>query len=71
MTTTDQFELQLFDRDEDYYTIGTYATQADASAAIDTIPDALLRDYLGIRIINLVAEEEVIEYLISSNFKVL
>ena len=77
MITTSQllqgprYELQLFDLEEDYKIIGQYATQADAEAAISTIPDSLLRDYFGIRIINWQTESEVVEYLIASNCKVL
>ena len=70
MTATNQFELQLFDREEDYKTIGTYATQADAEAAIDTVPDSLLRDYLGIRIIDWQTESEVVEYLLPGQFQI-
>ena len=70
MTTNGQFELQIFDPEEDYKIIGTYATQADAEAAIDTVPDSLLRDYCGIRIINWSTEEVVIEYLIPGSFQI-
>ena len=70
MTTTHQFELQIFDKDEDFKTLCTYATQADAEAAIDTVPDSLLRGYLGIRIIDLVAEEVVSEYLLPGQFQI-
>jgi hypothetical protein len=70
MTATNQFELQIFDQDEDYKIIGTYATQADAEAAIDTIPDSLLRDYLGIRIIDWQTESEVVEYLNPGQFQI-
>ena len=66
-----RYELQLFDLDEDYKTIGRFENQVDAEAAISTIPDLLLKDYSGIRIINWQTESEVIEYLIPSNFKVL
>jgi len=71
MTTNGQFELQIFDLEEDYKIIGQYATQADAEDAIGTIPYSLLRDYFGIRIINWQTESEVVEYLIASNCKVL
>ena len=66
-----RYELQLFDLDEDYKTINRFENQVDAEAAISTIPDLLLRDYSGIRIIDWQTESEVIEYLIPSNFKVL
>jgi hypothetical protein len=69
-TTIFQFELQLFDNDEDYKVIGTYLTQADAEAAIDCIPDELLRDYVGIRIIDWNTESEVVEYLIPGQFQI-
>jgi hypothetical protein len=71
MTTNGQFELQLFDLEEDYKTLGRFDNQVDAEAAIGTIPDSLLRDYFGIRIIDFELEEVVTEYLISSNYKVL
>jgi hypothetical protein len=70
MTTNGQFELQIFDPEEDYKVIGTYLTQADAEAAIDCIPDELLRDYSGIRIINWQTESEVVEYLIPGSFQI-
>ena len=70
MTTNGQFELQIFDPEEDYKIIGQYATQADAEAAIDCIPDELLRDYVGIRIIDWNTESEVVEYLIPGSFQI-
>jgi len=70
MTTNGQFELQIFDLEEDYKIIGQYATQADAEAAIDCIPDELLRDYSGIRIIDWQTESEVVEYLIPGSFQI-
>jgi hypothetical protein len=70
MTTSDCYELQLFDLEEDYKIIGQYATQADAEAAIDCIPDELLRDYSGSRIINWATEEVVSEYLIPGQFQI-
>ena len=70
MTTNGQFELQIFDPEEDYKIIGTYTTQADAEAAIDCIPDELLRDYSGIRIINWQTESEVVEYLLPGSFQI-
>jgi hypothetical protein len=70
MTTNGQFELQIFDLEEDYKIIGQYATQADAEAAIDCIPDELLRDYSGSRIINWATEEVVSEYLIPGQFQI-
>ena len=66
-----RYELQLFDLDEDYKTIDRFENQVDAEAAISTIPDLLLKDFVGIRIIDWQTESEVIEYLIPSNFKVL
>jgi hypothetical protein len=69
-TTIFQFELQLFSEDQDYKVIGAYLTQADAEAAIDCIPDELLRDYSGIRIINWATEEVVSEYLIPGSFQI-
>ena len=68
---TKRYELQLFDLDEDYFTINRFDNQVDAEAAIGTIPDSLLRDYFGIRIIDWSTESEVVEYLIASNCKVL
>ena len=70
MTTSDCYELQLFDLEEDYKIIGQYATQADAEAAIDCIPDELLRDYVGIRVIDWNTESEVVEYLIPGQFQI-
>jgi len=70
MTTNGQFELQIFDLEEDYKIIGQYATQADAEAAIYCIPDELLRDYVGIRIIDWNTESELVEYLIPGNFQI-
>jgi len=70
MTTNGQFELQIFDLEEDYKIIGQYATQADAEAAIDCIPDSLLRGYSGSRIINWATEEVVSEYLIPGSFQI-
>jgi hypothetical protein len=70
MTTNGQFELQIFDLEEDYKIIGQYATQADAEAAINCIPDELLRDYSGIRIIDWQTESEVVEYLIPGSFQI-
>jgi len=69
-TTIFQFELQLFSEDQDYKVIGAYLTQADAEAAISTIPDSLLRDYSGIRIIDWQTESEVVEYLIPGSFQI-
>jgi hypothetical protein len=69
-TTIFQFELQLFSEDQDYKVIGAYLTQADAEAAIDCIPDELLRDYAGIRIIDWNTESEVVEYLIPGSFQI-
>ena len=66
-----RFELQLFDLDEDYFTINRFDNQVDAEAAIGTIPDSLLRNYFGLRIIDWQTESEVVEYLIASNCKVL
>jgi len=66
-----RFELQLFDLEENYKTIDRFENQVDAEAAISTIPDLLLKDFVGIRIIDWQTESEVIEYLIPSNFKVL
>ncbi len=66
-----RYELQLFCENEDYKTIDRFENQVDAEAAISTIPDLLLKDFVGIRIIDWQTESEVIEYLISSNFKVL
>ena len=66
-----RYELQLFDLDEDYKTLGRFENQVDAEIAIGTIPDSLLKDFVGVRIIDWHTESEVIEYLISSNFKVL
>lgn len=66
-----RYELQLFDLDEDYCTINRFDNQADAETAISTIPDNLLKDYVGIRIVDWQTESEVIEYLIASNCKVL
>jgi hypothetical protein len=66
-----RYELQLFDLDEDYKTLGRFENQVDAEIAIGTIPDLLLKDFVGVRIIDWQTESEVIEYLISSNFKVL
>lgn len=71
LLTGDRYELQLFDLDEDYFTVGKFDNQADAETAISTIPDNLLKDYVGIRIIDWQTESEVIEYLIASNCKVL
>jgi hypothetical protein len=70
MTTNGQFELQIFDLEEDYKIIGQYATQADAEAAIDCIPDELLRDYSGVRVIDWQTESEVVEYLIPGQFQI-
>jgi len=70
MTTNGQFELQIFDPEEDYKIIGQYATQADAEAAIDCIPDELLRDYFGIRVVDWSKEEVVSEYLIPGSFQI-
>ena len=66
-----RFELQLFDLEEDYKTLGRFDNQVDAEDAIGTIPYSLLRDYFGIRIIDWQTESEVVEYLIASNCKVL
>ena len=66
-----RYELQLFDLEEDYCTINRFDNQVDAEAAISTIPDSLLRDYFGIRIIDFELEVVVTEYLIASNCKVL
>ena len=66
-----RFELQLFDLAEDYCTINRFDNQVDAEAAISTIPDSLLRNYFGLRIIDWQTESEVVEYLIASNCKVL
>ena len=66
-----RYELQLFDLEEDYCTINRFDNQVDAEAAIGTIPDSLLRDYFGIRIIDFELEVVVTEYLIASNCKVL
>ena len=68
---TKRYELQLFDLDEDYFTINRFDNQVDAEAAISTIPDSLLRNYFGLRIIDWSTESEVVEYLIASNCKVL
>jgi hypothetical protein len=68
---TKRYELQLFDLEEDYCTINRFDNQVDAEAAIGTIPDSLLRDYFGIRIIDFELEEVVTEYLIASNCKFL
>ena len=66
-----RYELQLFDLEEDYFTVDRFDNQVDAEAAISTIPDSLLRDYFGIRIIDFELEVVVTEYLIASNCKVL
>ena len=71
LLTGPRYELQLFDLDEDYCTINRFDNQVDAEAAISTIPDSLLRDYFGIRIIDFELEVVVTEYLIASNCKVL
>ena len=71
LLTGPRYELQLFDLEEDYCTINRFDNQVDAEAAIGTIPDSLLRDYFGIRIIVWQTESEVVEYLIASNCKVL
>ena len=71
LLTGPRYELQLFDLEEDYCTINRFDSQVDAEAAIGTIPDSLLRDYFGIRIIDWQTESEVVEYLIASNCKVL
>ena len=68
---TKRYELQLFDLEEDYFTVGRFDNQIDAENTISTIPDSLLRDYFGIRIIDWQTESEVVEYLIASNCKVL
>jgi hypothetical protein len=70
MTTNGQFELQLFDLEEDYKTLGRFDNQADAEAAISTIPDSLLRDYSGIRVVDWSKEEVVVEYLIPGSFQI-
>lgn len=71
LLTGPRYELQLFDLEEDYCTINRFDNQVDAEAAIGTIPDSLLRDYFGIRIIDWSTESEVVEYLIASNCTVL
>ena len=71
LLTGKRYELQLFDLDEDYKTVGRFDNQVDAEAAISTIPDSLLRNYFGLRIIDWQTESEVVEYLIASNCKVL
>ena len=71
LLTGPRYELQLFDLEEDYCTINRFDNQVDAEAAISTIPDSLLRDYFGLRIIDWQTESEVVEYLIASNCKVL
>ena len=68
---TKRFELQLFDLEEDYFTVGRFDNQIDAENTISTIPKSLLQDYFGIRIIDFELEEVVTEYLIASNCKVL
>ena len=71
LLTGKRFELQLFDLEEDYFTVGRFDNQIDAENTISTIPDSLLRDYFGIRIIDFELEVVVTEYLIASNCKVL